>query len=506
MNIRPRLTYQDYTVGWLCAVAESELVAAKRMLDRTHRPPANPNQYDENTYVYGDINGHNVVIACMPPGQPGPVSAQKLVQPLKQSFPNLNIHLFVGIGGGVPRVPTPEDPNEDIHLGDVVVGWPDKTGIPAVIQHDFERVRDDEPSSNLGVFNKPSRQLLNALNPMLIDRETKELRFHEHLQRLADLEKFRHPGVDKDALFKANYHHTTSSSSQQMCSECDRESLVKRPRRKTINPQFHQSTILSGSAIMQNGQKRDELSRKYYNAICIEMEAAGVIDDTHCLVIRGISDYADSHKPSMWRQYAAATAASFAREILCIIQPALVKSIKSEENDPHDKVLSILEKGERFVQPRHDHIAEDMEKAFCCFHRAQDMLIDLSINDPELNLRTYFRLMTLECDLTNDRELSAQDKMKHMGLAEGYERKAMNAAFDSERPDARSQVKLEQAFLKGRRAEIESERGTHPDEIRRVKTEALGEMDTAMEELQRSNIQKHNEYQTRVSAWQRRLA
>jgi hypothetical protein len=46
------------------------------------------------------------------------------------------------------------------------------------------------------------------------------------------------------------------------------------------------------------------------------MEAAGVMDETRCLVIRGIADYSDSHKNQFWQDYAAATAASFAREFL----------------------------------------------------------------------------------------------------------------------------------------------------------------------------------------------
>ena len=67
----------------------------------------------------------------MPLGQPRKVSASKLVQPLSQTFPNLKIHLFVGIGGGVPRIPPPDNPDEDVHLGDVVIGWAEKPGLLA---------------------------------------------------------------------------------------------------------------------------------------------------------------------------------------------------------------------------------------------------------------------------------------------------------------------------------------------------------------------------------------
>jgi nucleoside phosphorylase len=46
------------------------------------------------------------------------------------------------------------------------------------------------------------------------------------------------------------------------------------------------------------------------------MEAAGLVDRFPCLVIRGICDYADSHKNDQWQRYAASTAAAFAVELL----------------------------------------------------------------------------------------------------------------------------------------------------------------------------------------------
>jgi hypothetical protein len=51
------------------------------------------------------------------------------------------------------------------------------------------------------------------------------------------------------------------------------------------------------------------------------MEAAGLMNDFPCLVIRGICDYADSHKNNTWQPYAAATAAAYAKEVLSVIPP-----------------------------------------------------------------------------------------------------------------------------------------------------------------------------------------
>jgi nucleoside phosphorylase len=49
------------------------------------------------------------------------------------------------------------------------------------------------------------------------------------------------------------------------------------------------------------------------------------MDSFPCLVIRGICDYADSHKNKIWQPYAAATAASYAKELLLVISGLGVK-------------------------------------------------------------------------------------------------------------------------------------------------------------------------------------
>jgi ankyrin repeat domain-containing protein 50 len=70
---------------------------------------------------------------------------------------------------------------------------------------------------------------------------------------------------------------------------------------------------------MKDGVTRDRISAELGGILCFEMEAAGLMNTFPCLVIRGICDYADSHKNKRWQPYAAATAAACAKEILSII-------------------------------------------------------------------------------------------------------------------------------------------------------------------------------------------
>ena len=55
--------------------------------------------------------------------------------------------------------------------------------------------------------------------------------------------------------------------------------------------------------------------------LCFEMEAAGLMNNFPCLMVRGVCDYADAHKNKRWQPYAAATAAAYAKELLSIIPP-----------------------------------------------------------------------------------------------------------------------------------------------------------------------------------------
>ncbi|KAF3113191.1 hypothetical protein TWF706_010178 [Orbilia oligospora] len=320
---RTRFFRHEYTVGWLCAVSEVELPAAMQMLDVFHDDPYDPvPRNDDNAYTFGSINGHNVVIACLPPNSPGNVSAARLVAPLSQSFTNMKVHLFVGIGAGIPRTPSTTDAKKNIHLGDVVVGWPAETGSPVIVQYDFRYAESSDVSVQrlLGHDQTPDRRLLNVLGKLLAEYSVKRTQFPKVEEILN--EDFQHPGLEHDKLYKSEYAHPEGKPD---CSNCDSNHLVDRPKRQTKDFVFHRGTILSGNSFVGGADFRDKLANVYNTALCIEMEASGVIDQTRCLVIRGICDYADTHVNRMWQRYAAGTAAVFAKQFLHTLQPQAIE-------------------------------------------------------------------------------------------------------------------------------------------------------------------------------------
>jgi nucleoside phosphorylase len=97
--------------------------------------------------------------------------------------------------------------------------------------------------------------------------------------------------------------------------------------RSSLNPFIHYGTIGSANRAVKNAAEREKLKSSDLDIMCVEMEAAGLMDSFPCLVIRGICDYADSHKNKKWQPYAAATAAAYMKELLSVIPAQEVSKI-----------------------------------------------------------------------------------------------------------------------------------------------------------------------------------
>lgn len=323
-----KLQRTDYHVTWICPAASIELLPSRLMLDEEHATPPYDNDYDDNVYIFGAMDGHNVVIATCPNGMTGNVNAGRLTGPLFKTFPNIRMALLVGIGGGVPRLVPSESSTDDVHVGDVVVGAPGD-GKPACIYYESGRSHPERRFELLGTIDRPDRVLLNALEKLQSDYEIDRSTFYKHYERLQNSKhksKFAFPGRAYDRLFQANYRHVGSYNSN--CKGCDHAKLVDRPARTEQDATsfiFHRGRIATGNSVIQDGEQRDRIRELCDGALCIEMEAAGVDANRPCLVIRGISDYADSHKDDIWRSYAAGRAAVFARELLCKVPPSIMK-------------------------------------------------------------------------------------------------------------------------------------------------------------------------------------
>lgn len=301
---------ESFNIGWVCALSE-EYEAACAMLDEKLEGPDLAEEGDDNTYCFGRIGEHRIVIACPVSGRYGTTSATRTGQDMIRSFPHIRLGLMVGIGGGAPTS------EKDIRLGDVVVSVPYKTE-GGVVQFDL-RKQIDGKFQRIGHLNSRPTQLLGAL-PEVIRRHNYPNKFSgidEHLKRFDNDPRFRRPDVDR--LFRSDSEHQGGKT----CAGCDLDGLVVRqPRTSPRAVEAFYGTIASSNSVIKDPKLRDLYANDpELNVLCFEMEAAGLMNDFPCLVIRGICDYCDLHKNDDWHYYAAATAAAYARELLCVIKP-----------------------------------------------------------------------------------------------------------------------------------------------------------------------------------------
>jgi nucleoside phosphorylase len=323
---RARYTHNDYPIGVICALAV-EKAAFVAMLDEEHETLPT-SKHDDNSYTFGRIGIHNVVTACLPAGLTGNNSAATVAKDMLRSF-SIKIGLMVGIGGGV------WSEKVDVRLGDVVVSQPEGEH-GGVVQWDFGKM-EHSGFKRTGLLNKPPRLLLHAVQEIKIPRLTDGDRLTGHLSTMVQnnprmAQTFTHQGTEHDCLYASAYSHVGGDT----CDSCDPEQIIRRQPRSTLDPEIHYGNIASSNVVMTHGPTRDHMAREQ-DIVCFEMEAAGLMDTFPCLIIRGICDYADSHKNKRWQPYAAATAAAFAKELLRVVKKQGLVGL-----EPASKYLLVL--------------------------------------------------------------------------------------------------------------------------------------------------------------------
>ena len=343
------LKHTDYTVGWICALPK-EQTAAIAMLDRKHISLPKPVN-DHNTYTLGTICNHHVVITCLPLGQIGNNSSAAVAARMASTFPSIKFGLMVGIGGGIPP---------KVRLGDVVVSTP-KDGLPGVVQWDMGKAEEGGSFKRTGSLNNPPSTLLTGLSVLKSEHEMSGSRIPEYLDdlrrkwpRLAP--RYLRSGSLQDSLFRSDYSHETSIDAEirsnnededddedESCRSCDKTKTIKRKNREM---KVHYGLIAAGNQVIKDAPFRDKVNKNLGgDVLCVEMEAAGLMNDFPCVVIRGICDYADSHKNKAWQEHAAAVAAAFAKELLSVVpEQEVAEMLTIEGQSPlHTPVLSFIE-------------------------------------------------------------------------------------------------------------------------------------------------------------------
>ena len=330
-GMEPFHDYQDYTVGWICAV-EVEYVVACEMLDNEHKLLPNK-AHDVNAYTLGDIGDHNIAIACLPKGQYGTVSAAAVAVNMLNTFEAIRIGLMVGIGGGAPSA------KHDVRLGDVVVATPSASEkLGGVMPYDYGKLIQEKKFGFMGHLNAAPTFLLTALTRLSRQQSRTGNEIAEMIPNMIAGNRWlkkRCERPEEDRLYEATYIHP---SDQPCRAGCNRSALRLRDPRDPMEEDVstvHFGTIASADKLMKDANIRDNLAAEY-DVLCFEMEAAGLMNNFPCLVIRGICDYSDTHKNDVWQGYAAAAAAVYAKQLL--------ESIPAADVERRDKAADVMEK------------------------------------------------------------------------------------------------------------------------------------------------------------------
>ncbi|KAF4971868.1 hypothetical protein FZEAL_9725 [Fusarium zealandicum] len=338
----------DFEVAIICALP-LEYDAVTYVFDEFW--DENGDQYgraskDPNTYTTGRIGNYSVVLALLP--QIGKANAASAAASMRSSYGGLRLCLLVGVCGGLPF---PQ--NGEIWLGDVIIS---KT----VVQYDFGRQYPDKFSRKSTIedsLGRPNKDIRGLVATFETDRGIDQLeeRITAILQQLQAKVattkrrgKYNYLGMEKDVLFDSTERHKHHVSPTCICDDCFNDSnpvcdeavgsscadlgckdhcSVARKRRSpeqqpglriddaTPSVAVHVGTIASGDSVIKSAVHRDKVSSDTA-AIGFEMEGAGVWDEVPCIVVKGVCDYADSHKAKGWQNFAAATAASASKAIL----------------------------------------------------------------------------------------------------------------------------------------------------------------------------------------------
>ncbi|KAL3454410.1 hypothetical protein BJX65DRAFT_301051 [Aspergillus insuetus] len=250
---------------------------------------------DENTYTLGRIGDYD-------------------------SYPGIKLALILGVCGGIPVVqssayPTlPAGGRAEIFLGDTIVSH-------GVVEYDLGTqspggfARKDTLMASHGRARQGIRSMVAMMNA---SRAHLQMDLAHHLRMLQEKHHATYPGLDKDVLWQPTYDHRPVGCQCSLDASDIEEALIARRRISDVEaplPALHFGIIASGDTVIKSAAYRDQLAVSE-DVIGYEMELTGAWENLPCILIKGVADYADSHKSKEWQEYAAASSAACMRALL----------------------------------------------------------------------------------------------------------------------------------------------------------------------------------------------
>ncbi|KAE8378190.1 hypothetical protein BDV26DRAFT_292537 [Aspergillus bertholletiae] len=336
----------DFEIAIVCALP-LEFDAVSALIDEIWDEDYGRTWGDPNIYTNGRIGKFNVVLLLL--SSVGKVSAATASTNLRSSYPRLSLVLVTGICGGVPF----PGAGEEILLGDVIISR-------HIVQYDLGRQypegfeTKDTVEDRFGRAPPNIRRLLTMLQTIHARERAEELtaNYLLDIQQIVGRKprgiRYEYPGASQDVVFDSRYQHkrrhshsvSLKSPKKKMCGDTDSDSLPceeagcdfknvkprERIKQKQVlemqghtkeaqAPSIFVGTIGSADTVIKSAKERDRIA-SLHNLIAFEMEGAGLWDETPCIIVKSVCDYADCHKNKRWQNFAAATAASATKALL----------------------------------------------------------------------------------------------------------------------------------------------------------------------------------------------
>lgn len=317
--------YDDYTVAWITATW-MQFLAAKAIFDDHHQAP----EHDGNIIRYhlGRIAKHNVILCYIPRNENDISATVKRAEDMLRTFQGIRVAILVGIGGGVPSR------QHDIRLGDIVVSAVgDET--PGMLQYDYDitvATKKFHPGQIVSLQSSAIQEAAMVLQIRYSDTTdrlaTRAQYVVEQIMGKPEKNYYARPSPKTDKLYKAGSIRPSNDSNSDALDGGDSpaDDLVQRTPRQEgeDNPAIHYGLIASARRSMNDAYTRDTLAAEK-NILCFEKEAAGLLNIFPSFVIKGISDYADTHGDGKWEGYATAAASAYAKDFLYVLRSEQVK-------------------------------------------------------------------------------------------------------------------------------------------------------------------------------------
>ncbi|RSL56983.1 hypothetical protein CEP54_008563 [Fusarium duplospermum] len=332
----PPASRNDFEIAIVCAL-RLEYDAVCHLVDEFWDGNYGRAAGDPNEYTTGRIGLFNIVMVLL--SGMGKVKAASATASLRSSYLNLELVLVTGICGGLPKTGS----DKELVLGDVVVS-------NTVVQYDLGRRYPNEFETKDTLSDSLGRPPIHVQNLVARLATSRGIRWLEeqarsHLEKLwiqqrneDEAADHRYPGAENDHLYPSSYLHkhrstglcrvcddspraVCSASRKLSCRElgCDVRQSISRQRLQDSErlrlPGVFIGRFGSGDTVLKSGEDRDRIAKEH-DLIAFEMEGAGAWDEIPCIIVKGICDYADSHKNKNWQKFAAATAASVAKALI----------------------------------------------------------------------------------------------------------------------------------------------------------------------------------------------